>query len=334
MKTLILKSIILILAIITISWAVLFKVPVNKDHYLMAFNKKEQLLKTMVSPKIILAGNSSFAFGVNSKKIEDALEMPVVNLGIHGGFRLKFLLNSLKDNIKPGDIVIFMLEYSNFTKQLTYGETALFQAALYNNSMFTYFEFKHYIHMLKSSPALLKIRFKELISRSENQHTHTSSHIYNAVHFNAYGDYTGHLGLQPKDKLIGLLHLDPETQFNKTAIEMLNNFYRHDIQKNNAHCILIFPCIPLEHITEKKLNTLDKLHITLNNDLQFAVIGHPFDSIIPGKFFFDTIYHLNTEGREWNTNRIIHLLNTAFTEKSLSTKNKNIEVLQFKSHNN
>jgi hypothetical protein len=38
--------------------------------------------------------------------IEEALELPVVNLGGHGGLGLEFSLNMAKCNIQEGDIVI------------------------------------------------------------------------------------------------------------------------------------------------------------------------------------------------------------------------------------
>ena len=46
--------------------------------------------------KIILAGGSNLAFGIDSKQLEETLGMPVVNLGLHAGLGLHFILEELK----------------------------------------------------------------------------------------------------------------------------------------------------------------------------------------------------------------------------------------------
>ncbi len=72
---------------------------------------KHRTLDSLPSPKIIFVGASNLAFGLNCKIIEDSLKLPVVNMGLHGGLGLYFILNEGRSNIQKGDIVILSIEY-------------------------------------------------------------------------------------------------------------------------------------------------------------------------------------------------------------------------------
>ena len=69
------------------------------DNYDAALVDKVERLKSITEPKIILVGDSNVAFGINSKKIEEELGMPVVNLGLHGA-----LGNAFHEQIAKLDI--------------------------------------------------------------------------------------------------------------------------------------------------------------------------------------------------------------------------------------
>ena len=65
------------------------------NNYQASVIDKIQRLESIKEPKIILVGNSNVAFGINSKMIEDALGMPVVNLGLHGAMGNTFHENMI-----------------------------------------------------------------------------------------------------------------------------------------------------------------------------------------------------------------------------------------------
>ncbi|MBD5105768.1 MAG: hypothetical protein HDT41_02120, partial [Lachnospiraceae bacterium] len=46
---------------------------------------KVKRLESIEGPKIVLVGNSNLPFGIVSEDMENALHMPVVNMGLHGG---------------------------------------------------------------------------------------------------------------------------------------------------------------------------------------------------------------------------------------------------------
>jgi hypothetical protein len=76
------------------------------------YNQKVEIAESINQPKVILAGGSGVHFTINSEAMEEALGMPVVNLGTNGGIGLDVMLSSVLDLVKPGDIMLVIPEYS------------------------------------------------------------------------------------------------------------------------------------------------------------------------------------------------------------------------------
>ena len=74
---------------------------------------KERLLKEAPSPRLVLVGGSGLAFGIDSPTLEQALggRYSVVNMGLHAGLGLDFMLNEALDGLREGDVVVLSPEY-------------------------------------------------------------------------------------------------------------------------------------------------------------------------------------------------------------------------------
>ena len=59
--------------------------PQYENGYCASLIDKVNRLKSINEPKIVLLGNSNLAFGIDSKMLEESMNMPVVNMGLHGG---------------------------------------------------------------------------------------------------------------------------------------------------------------------------------------------------------------------------------------------------------
>ena len=93
-----------LLALVVVYTAAL--IPQYEDSYNAALVDKVARLKSINEPKIVLIGNSNVAFGYDSKLIEEATGMPVVNMGLHGGLGNKFHDDMMDYNVTPGDIYV------------------------------------------------------------------------------------------------------------------------------------------------------------------------------------------------------------------------------------
>lgn len=78
MKTFLFRVLLLGVLSGVLSGVVMKLIPV-KDSYLLAYNKKCELLEKTESPRIIFVGGSNLCFGLDSKRIADSLHVNVVN---------------------------------------------------------------------------------------------------------------------------------------------------------------------------------------------------------------------------------------------------------------
>src|SRR6266436_7071833 len=68
----------------------------NKTGYLAASIDKHHLLVQQPSPRIVFVGGSNLAFGLDSSEIERSLSYHPINMGLHIGLGLAFMLAEVK----------------------------------------------------------------------------------------------------------------------------------------------------------------------------------------------------------------------------------------------
>ena len=152
-------------------------------------------------PKIIFAGGSNLAFGLNSEEIQQRFGVPVINLGLHKDLGLIFILNEVKDVARRNDIVFLSLEYympvdGNYKlEELTsnfYPRCEKYYSRNYLKDLNDFFDQEHK-------------DLKSLFSDDEvGQH---ADPVYARNTFNKFGDHISHLALKRHK------NLDPDPAF-------------------------------------------------------------------------------------------------------------------------
>ena len=160
---------------------------ISPHHYLSAyFDKSKILAENKAIKKIIFSGGSSTSFGIDTKLIEATVEdYSVVNVGLHAGLSLEFILKSIDTNyLNNGDIVVFTPEYELWLKN---------KKANYSKS----------IYLIKSQPSLMEyeslknIIFNPLSYRIDwwfIRKNGTVDSVYNRSNFDDKGNI-----IKPKD---------------------------------------------------------------------------------------------------------------------------------------
>jgi len=92
--------------------------------YNLAIIDKQRILANTKSPKIVLAGGSNLAFGIDSESIQQRFNRPVVNMGLHADLGLGRILDNISPFLNSGDILLIAPEYSHFTSTWNGGRTA------------------------------------------------------------------------------------------------------------------------------------------------------------------------------------------------------------------
>ena len=177
-------------------------------------------------PRVILIGGSNLAFGIDSQLLAQKLGAPVVNYGLEGGLGLTILLNSLQDNMRPGDIVVISPEYELFYNNLVDGEAVtLAQLLEVDPEFLRYFPIRDWLDIGPIYVTLAQIKvMRQLMIMTETADTKT---VYKRSCFDPKsGDEVCQLGLPNlPDKLIysGPFILK-DTSADSIAIDAINHF--------------------------------------------------------------------------------------------------------------
>ncbi|PML44539.1 hypothetical protein BCT35_12515 [Vibrio lentus] len=102
----------------------------HSDKYSVALKYYLSELDTNQNRIFIVAGSNA-TYGFDAEAISKKLNVPTVNLGDNGGFPLSHKINVLKKLAKPGDTILFPLEWNHYT----YGDSI---PSSYLDVMFNY----------------------------------------------------------------------------------------------------------------------------------------------------------------------------------------------------
>ena len=153
-------------------------------NYQAALIDKNGRLCSIDEAKIVLVGNSNWAFGVDSEMLQEAMHMPVVNMGMHGGIGNPFNEQAAVQNIHEGDIVI--ISYSNFDDGDIIKNPELAWITIENHpDLWKYIRKKDWPAMIKAYPTYLKDCLDLWSQGIGNMDSQTE---YSRLQFNEYGD--------------------------------------------------------------------------------------------------------------------------------------------------
>jgi hypothetical protein len=269
--------------------------PTTRNDYMAAIIDKHKRITELNKPKIIFTGGSNLVFGLNSEEIEKEFSVPVVNLALHAGLGLDFILEELKDSISSGDLLFISTAYFLDSKGIY---------ALKKNAS----DFFDEAHKYYDKEINLKRDIQMHIDKTRRNlkeivyHMHENN-VYSREAFNKYGDVTAHL-----DKSLPEVLKDTETMTYKywEGINELNKFYKYANSKN-VKVFYIYPNYALSEF-EKNRTVIEKFEKDMTDNLEFEILNRPHDSVFEDDLFFDTVYHLNKKGREMRTKRLIELI--------------------------
>ena len=268
--------------------------------YLKAMTQKHSRIDSINKPMIILAGGSNTAFGMDSEKLEKEFSVPVVNLAIHAGFGLNFILEEIKHTVKSKDIVFISIEYfldNEGAYELKRNANLYYPEA----SKYYDFEMDKEINLIFDRT---RSKLKNIIKNNKlTGDTTIKENLYSSSAFNNYGDFVAHLNLPPIEVL------NDKTNFKYiywSGIDNLNKLNQYAKSKN-VTIYYIFPNYPLSEF-EKNKDVLNRHFDDLYNNLDMEILNKPLDFIYEDKYFFNTVYHLNKIGRDKRTKQLVEFI--------------------------
>ncbi len=274
--------------------------PKAKNHYLASIIDKMNLADSIKTPKLILMGGQSVAFGVDSDLLSRELEMPVVNLALDGNLGSYFMINLLKSKAKKGDVVLITLDY-DITSEGD-NERKLLVSDFYEPAS----EWIMYQSFFEPVTAFFRHKFegiKLLFTHNSYQNSQDKTSLYFRKAFDENGDLISHLN-NPNVKFIAST-LPQNTDFS----EQINDLNQLDIfaKKRDIKIIFTFASYS-ESGFEKNMITIQKVEEQVRQKAKFSIVGTAQNSVLDDALFFNNEYNLNSQGRKIFTSRMLQLL--------------------------
>ena len=272
-----------------------------QETYNASIIEKIARLKSINDPKIILVGNSNLALGMNSKMLQDAVNMSVVNLGLHDGLGNAFLENMAKFNINSGDLVIVC--HSDFADDDITGSLLMWITLEYHTDLWPILRVQDYLRFITTYPEYWLKSFILWITLEGNKVS--ESDTYSRKSLNEFGDVV----IRPENKrenIDKIFNLENQKvpDINDTCINRLNEYNKYIKSKGATLLIAGYP------IGEGKFTPsaeeFDKFQHELESRLDCEIISNYRDYLIPYKYFYDTNLHLDEKGAKIRTQQLIN----------------------------
>lgn len=283
-----------------------FVLPRNPESYFLGFALKNSLLQTSRSPKLVLVGGSNLAFGTDSRMLSEAFGVSVVNSSLHAGLGAEFMLDSVEKHINAGDTVIIALEYNVcLEKGLLAGDDALYEFLFEDPKFVINCRKKRYADVLlglgrAAGQRLASCIFGECFKKDV---------IYNANAFDEYGDVVSHLDkrshdMQPTAGVWGDVQMDPG------LLMCIRAFITH-VEGRGARVYILPPCYrDKDYLVNAR--QIESMYLEIQRAFPMSALSRPQEFVFnSSEHFFDSRYHLNRQGREIRTARIVEYLRYA-----------------------
>ncbi|MBR1812713.1 MAG: hypothetical protein IJ773_02695 [Lachnospiraceae bacterium] len=293
--------------------------PQYDNSFLGELKYKKQLLQETDGPRIILVGGSAAVFGVDSALLsqafqakerevpdayEDRVSYTALNFGMYAGLGTCVTRDLSLEDIREGDLVIWMPEQQEQALSEYLGAEFLWQAADGDFSILTDFLREDRLGTLLSAmPSFAISKLRAFLEGGV-----TTDPVYNRQSFNALGDIEN--ALCALNRMPGGVDTNTPIRFDEDVYgeEWLRavNAYAKAVQEKGATIWYHFP--PMNAAALAKGTTEEQIVFyqkKLAEELNFPVLGDARDCLLDSKWFYDTNFHLNASGKELFTSQLI-----------------------------
>jgi len=259
---------------------------------------KFERLMTAPGKKLIVTGGSNVAYGVISEQLMAGLdnEYSVVNYGCNQSTPASFYIEVISHFINEGDILIHVPENINYQWGYNAVNETLWQIFEGAYDAFSYVDIRNYINIFTSFASFNAARQSRGINTYEN---------YTSETVNMYGDYI-------KEK-VGQTYTPSANRYDLAA-SLITNAYNKNLNRSldmvaaaGGKCYLSFACINYVAVNEISRTSSHQAQYmnAAKNNIHAVVISNVADYLMDTRYFFNSDFHLNTEGAKIRTDMLI-----------------------------
>ena len=266
--------------------------------YTGSLEDKMERLQSLNESKIVLIGDSNLAFGINSRLLEEAFDMPVVNMGFHGSLGNAFHEEMAKINLCEGDIII--VAHINYADEDKISDPVKAWISVENNpQLWQLIRNKDIPDMYFSFPIYAKKALTLWISKEGNYPDYGNA--YSRLTFNEYGDVAF-------ERTTGSYTFTENSirvpKINAICTERLNALNQYVTEHGASLVITAYP-IAYGEFTPPEAEYV-QFQTELQEALDCPVISDYRDYFMDYDFFYDTNVHLTNEGADLRTQQLIY----------------------------
>ncbi|MGE9297241.1 MAG: hypothetical protein ACQKBV_13240 [Puniceicoccales bacterium] len=285
--------------VLGVALAVFFGAP-NKHHYFASARDKQARLESLEGERLIIVGDSGGAYGIYSPILDEHFpDREPVNMALMAAVGLPTMLAEVRNELRPGDVVVLVLAYHHFDRYIPSWEffnyTAYRPDMIFTKPMREWPEFGKigFFFFQRATRALVRY-----FTIGPHQPKKPPLHYEG---FNEYGDLVAHHNMEPLANLdfaMDDLSLSKDGHAKYTA-RMLNRFAA-DAEARGAQVFLLLPSVS-ESTWERNGEVLRRIEQFENNNLDFPILNQGEEVVYPDSDFFDTYYHLTGEAAKRRT---------------------------------
>lgn len=275
-----------------------------QNTYLASMVDKHHRLESLPSPRLVLVGGSSMAFGTDSQLLQDTLGLAVQNMATQIVLGSHFMLNEVKSSLRSGDCVMLGFEYNISSEGDK--EQQLLAADNYPSAI-QYIDFEtptnKYIEIIKHQITRFRLAVGALsvLQPDAKPSIADTNSVFFRNGFNAQGDLLSHLNNPPQ---LPLQHAELPPSIDISGIvEDLTEFSSWSAQ----HHILVYYAFPpyAASAYQKNQETVRQIEQEFRQIPGIRFVDTSADYVFADSLFFDSVYHLNQAGRYQRTKKLL-----------------------------
>jgi len=289
-----------------------------KNTYLGAFDEKYETLYQTKGKKIVFIGGSGLPFGLRTDLLQEEIgdDYTIVNYGLYATLGTKFMMDTARDAIGKGDIVILCPELSEQTFSLYFNGEAVLQATNgIDSSLFSL--------PLSNKISLFYHYFGysfDKIGYAMDDTLLDPDGVYRADSINEWGDIDyaeRENNIMNNGFDVNMTITTDDTLLNQDFIEYVNDFVA-DCQDQDATVYFGFAPANLAAVRSSQ-NKRAEFEGKLKESLRCPLLGSVEDYLFEKGYFYDTNFHLNASGAVAFTHQITLLLKQALGMEAVSS---------------
>lgn len=268
------------------------------DHtYQSVIQDKYDALRGTDSPKIILVGGSSVAYGFDEDLLEEETGYHVVNLGLYGGLGNLFQTEIVKGNLQEGDVVVLAYEYNwidadSFTEIISDMVMSGIDGRI---DLYRYIPIRNWPQILGYLPTYVSKKAEYRANPGEDVH-HTlfdaQGRLIESRPGNVMGEYNeSNDAWNPVDL--------SDAVISEESAAYLRSFASY-VHSKGARIVMTAPPLLMDAAVSdaEAFAALAEQEETV---IGIPYIGDPAEYLFPAEYMYDTVYHCNEDGARVRT---------------------------------